>query len=116
MIDEQEFDGPRPIQQEELAAAYRLDALCFPGFVEEIDEQELQASYIPPRRGGLQVICHRGVPICQIGITHGRVSMYGSDLRIACPNQALKNLLETTNLSRVIMVFHSLRDATESFD
>jgi GNAT superfamily N-acetyltransferase len=83
VIDEQEFDGPRPIQREELAAAHRLDALCFPGFVEEIDEQELLASCIPPRRGGLQVICHRGAPICQIGITHGRVSMYGSDLRIA---------------------------------
>jgi GNAT superfamily N-acetyltransferase len=83
VIDEQEFDGPRPIQREELAAAQRLDALCFPGFVEEIAEQELLASCIPSRRGGLQVICHRGMPICQIGITHGRVSMYGSDLRIA---------------------------------
>jgi len=83
VIDEQEFDGPRPIQRDELAAAHRLDALCFPGFVEEIAEQELLASCIPPRRGGLQVICHRGAPICQIGVTHSRVNVYGSDLCIA---------------------------------
>lgn len=79
----QEFDGPRLIRQEELAASRRLDALCFPGFVEEVKEEELLTSYVPPRRGGIQVICHRGVPVSQIGIYHSQLNVYGSHLRIA---------------------------------
>lgn len=78
-----EVEGPRLVRREELMAAHRLDALCFPGFREEVEERDLLASYIPSRRGGFQVFCHRGAPICQIGITHSRVSVYGSDLRIA---------------------------------
>ncbi len=75
-----ELDGPRPIRREELAASGRLAGLCFPdaaGVMEEI------RTYTPPRRGGIQVICHRGVPVSQIGVYHSRVSVYGSPLRIA---------------------------------
>jgi GNAT superfamily N-acetyltransferase len=82
-MEGQPFDGPRLIRPEELGASQRLDALCFPGFVEEVAEEELLASYTPPRRGGIQVICHRGVPVSQIEITHSRVNVYGGHLRIA---------------------------------
>ena len=82
-IDLQELDGPRLVRREELAASRRLAALCFPGFVEEAGEGEQVASYTPPRRGGVQVLCHRGAPVSQIGITHSRVNVCGSHLRVA---------------------------------
>jgi len=82
-IDLQELDGPRLIRREELAASQRLAALCFPDFVDEDGQEEQMASYTPPRRGGVQVLCHRGVPISKIGITHSQVSIYGSYLRVA---------------------------------
>ncbi len=77
------MDGPRLIRREELAASRRLNSLCFRGIVEEVDEEALMASYTPPQRGGIQVLCHRGVPISQIDIVHSRVNVYGSHLRIA---------------------------------
>ncbi len=40
------------------------------------------ASYTAPRRGGVQVLCHQGVPVSKIGIYHSRVSVYGSHLRV----------------------------------
>jgi GNAT superfamily N-acetyltransferase len=83
LIDVQELDGPRLIRREELAASRRLEALCFPGFVEELAEEDLLASYAPPRRGGVHVICHRDVPVSQIGVYHSQVNVYGSPLRIA---------------------------------
>jgi len=76
----EELDGPRLIQREELAASYRLAVLCFPGMAREENQS---ASYTPPRRGGTQVICHRGVPVSQISITHSRVNVCGSYLRVA---------------------------------
>jgi GNAT superfamily N-acetyltransferase len=82
-MDGQSLDGPRLIRPEELVASQRLDALCFPGFVEEVAEEKLLASHTPPRRGGVQVICHRGVPVSQIEITHSRVNVYGGYLRLA---------------------------------
>ena len=51
--------------------------MCFPDFVDEDGQEEQIASYTPPRRGGVQVLCHRGVPISKIGITHSQVSIYG---------------------------------------
>jgi len=78
-----EFDGPHPVRREELAASQRLSLQCFPGFREELTEKDLLASYVPPRRGGVQVLCHRGVPVSQIGIYHSQVNLYGSPLRIA---------------------------------
>ncbi len=78
-----DLDGPRLIRREELAASRRLNSLCFRGVVEKVNEEELLASYAPPRRGGIQVFCHRGVPVSQIDIVHSRVSVYGSPLRVA---------------------------------
>jgi len=78
--DLEEFDGPRPIRREELAASRRLAVLCFPDTAWDEDQSTLYAS---PRRGGLQVICRQGVPVSQIGIYHSRVNIYGSHLRIA---------------------------------
>jgi GNAT superfamily N-acetyltransferase len=59
-----------------------LAALCFPDFVEEIEEEQT-VPCTPPRRGGVQAICHQGVPVSQIGITHSQVNMCGGYLRIA---------------------------------
>jgi len=78
-----EWDGPRLIRRDDLPASHRLRGLCFPGFVEEVGDEDLLASYAPPRRGGVHVICHRGVPVSQIDITHSQVSIYGSRLRVA---------------------------------
>ncbi len=78
------MDGPRLIRREELAASRRLNSLCFRGIVEEETEEEgLTASYTPPRRGGVQVLCHQGVPVSQIDIVHSRVNVYGGHLRLA---------------------------------
>jgi GNAT superfamily N-acetyltransferase len=76
------FDGPRLVRREELVAAQQLRKLCFPGFVEDLGEKQV-ASYVPPRRGGTQVICHRGVPVSRIGIYHSRVNVYGSRVSVA---------------------------------
>jgi predicted N-acetyltransferase YhbS len=81
-IDVQELDGPRLVRREELAAARQLAATCFPGFVDEITAEEIDA-YTPPARGGLQVICHQGQPVAQIGITHSQVDVCGSPLHVA---------------------------------
>ena len=77
-----DFDGPHLVRREELAASHRLKLTCFPGVREEVTEEEV-ASYTPPRRGGVQVLSHRGVPVSQIGIYHSQVNLYGSPLRIA---------------------------------
>jgi predicted N-acetyltransferase YhbS len=77
-----DLDGPRLLRQEELAASRRLDALCFPEFAGEVDEADDSHPTLP-RRGGMQVICHRGEPVSQIGIWHSQVSIYGSPLCVA---------------------------------
>jgi predicted N-acetyltransferase YhbS len=82
-MDSSGWDGPRPVRRDELVASRRLRALCFPGFVEEVGEEDLVASYTSPRRGGAHVICHQGMPVSQIDIHHSRVSIYGSHLRVA---------------------------------
>jgi len=80
LIDLQELDGPRLVRRQELAASERLAALCFPGAA---GVMEGIRTYTPPRRGGIQVLCHQGVPVSQIGVYHSRVSVYGSHLRVA---------------------------------
>jgi hypothetical protein len=39
-----EWDGPRLIRRDDLVASHRLRALCFPGFVEEVGDEDLLAS------------------------------------------------------------------------
>ena len=82
-----DLDGPRLLRQEEVVASRRLDALCFPEFAGEAEQAD--AAYTPPRRGGMQVICHRGEPVSQVGIWHSQVSVYGSPLRAASIDGAL---------------------------
>ncbi len=76
-----EFDGPRPLRREEWPAAQRLERLCFAGVLGETDDGD-ETSYTPPKRGGWQVIAHRGEPVSLIGTFHSRVSVYGSPLRV----------------------------------
>jgi len=80
LIDLRELDGPRLIRREELAASQQLAALCFPGAAGVTEEIR---AYTPPRHGGIQVLCHRGVPVLQIGVYHSQASVYGSHLRVA---------------------------------
>jgi len=77
-----ELDAPHLIRREELVASHRLAKMCFGEFVADVEDEDLIASYRPPRRGGTQVICHRGVPVSQISIYHSRLDVYGSPLRI----------------------------------
>ncbi len=89
-----DLDGPRLLRREELVASRRLDALCFPEFAGEAEQADGlhlgetasacgESAHTPPRRGGMQVICHQGEPVSQIGIWHSQVSVYGSPLRVA---------------------------------
>jgi GNAT superfamily N-acetyltransferase len=77
-----EFDGPRMVRREELAASNRLSKICFGGLDVNAPDEESPASFHPPRRGGLYVITHRGVPVSQIYIFHFQVKMYDGLLRI----------------------------------
>lgn len=51
--------------------------------MEEVNEEELIASYTPPRHGGIQVLCHQDTPVSQIDIVHSRVNVYDGHLRVA---------------------------------
>jgi anti-sigma B factor antagonist len=44
-----------------------------------------------------------------------KTSSNGGDLKIACPNALIKNLLEITNLVKKIEVFDSIEEAVNSF-
>ena len=46
-----EFDGPRLVRGEELAASDRLSHICFGGLDESAPEEEPTYAYRPPRRG-----------------------------------------------------------------
>lgn len=70
------FDGPRMMRREELIAMIRLSHLCFGGPQEIEKEEQILASYVPPRRGGTYVIAHEGKPVSQIGIFHDQIRMY----------------------------------------
>src|SRR6266498_4369368 len=76
-----QFDGPRLVRREELIDSVRLFRICFGG--PEIDnEEEILASYVPPRRGGTYVLIHEGQPVSQIGIFHDRLKLYDADIRV----------------------------------
>jgi GNAT superfamily N-acetyltransferase len=77
-----DFDGPRMVRREELAASDRLSQICFGGLDINAPEEEPPASFYPPRRGGLYVITHQGVPVSEIYIFHFRVKLYDGLLRI----------------------------------
>jgi GNAT superfamily N-acetyltransferase len=77
-----EFNGPRLVRAEELAASDRLSHICFGGIdLGAIDEASPPA-YHPPRRGGLYVITHRGIPVSQIYTFHFKIRLYDGYLRI----------------------------------
>ncbi len=46
-----DFDGPRMVRREELAASDRLSQICFGGLDVNSPEEEPPASFHPPRRG-----------------------------------------------------------------
>jgi GNAT superfamily N-acetyltransferase len=70
------------VRREELAASDRLAQICFGGLDLNAPEEEPPASFTPPRRGGLYVITHQGVPVSQIYIFHFRVKLYDGLLRV----------------------------------
>lgn len=82
MVVASDWDGPRSIRREELESAARLDALCFPAAVNQVGLEVLIASYVSERLDRIQVITHRGVPVCKMNLYRNRVNLYGSLLRI----------------------------------
>jgi hypothetical protein len=77
-----DFDGPRMIRRVELVASDRLSRICFGGLDVNAPEEESPASFTPPRRGGLYVITHQGIPVSQVYIFHFRVKLFDGLLRI----------------------------------
>jgi predicted N-acetyltransferase YhbS len=77
-----DFDGPRMVRREELAASDRLSRICFGGLDLNAPEEEPPSSFQPPRRGGLYVITRQGIPVSQIYIFHFQVKLYDGLLRI----------------------------------
>jgi GNAT superfamily N-acetyltransferase len=78
-----EYEGPRLIRGDELIASERLSRICFG----DLDENDLEARETPvryrqPRRGGLYVITHQGVPVSQIHTFHYQVKLYDGFLRV----------------------------------
>lgn len=70
-----QFDGPRLLRRDEMAAADQLDRLCF-GFLEPAHEhEEEQHDYIQPKRGGIYVMAEAGRLVSKIGVYHARVRM-----------------------------------------
>jgi GNAT superfamily N-acetyltransferase len=75
-----QFDGARLVRRDELIDSIRLFRICFGG--PEIDnEEEILASYVPPRRGGTYVLIHQGKPVSQLGIFHDQIKMYDGTIR-----------------------------------
>src|SRR5688572_8670328 len=76
----EQLDGPRLIRREELLDSIRLFRISFGG-PEIEDEEEILASYVPPRRGGTYALLHEGKPVSQIGIFHDQIKMYDGMIR-----------------------------------
>ncbi len=76
-----QFEGPRLMRREEVVASERLSRICFGG--PEIDnEEEILATYVPPRRGGFYVLAHQGELVSQIGIFHDQLRMYDGTIQV----------------------------------
>jgi len=77
-----DFDGPRMVRREELGASDRLAHICFGGLDENAPAEDPPAAFHPPRRGGLFVITHQGVPVSQIYIFHFQVKLSDGLIRV----------------------------------
>ena len=77
----EQFDRPRLLRREELIDSIRLAHLCFGGPQETENEEEILASYVPPRRGGMYILSHEGKPVSQIAIFHDQIKMYDGTIR-----------------------------------
>lgn len=77
-----DFDGPRMVRREELAASERLAGICFARLDENAPLEEPPAEFHPPRRGGLFVITHQGIPVSQIYIFHYQVKLSDGLIRV----------------------------------
>ena len=80
MVGHDDLDGPRTLRADELEAAHRLAVTCF-GHSTLSDLPS--GPYRPTSRQSLEVISYRGAPVSQIGMYFGRVSVFGSLVRIA---------------------------------
>jgi GNAT superfamily N-acetyltransferase len=76
-----QFDGPRLLRREELFAWRVLLQICFGG--PEIIEEEVPASYIPPRRGGIYILAHQGKLVSQLEVFHDQIRIYDGTIRVA---------------------------------
>lgn len=78
-----DYEGPRLIRSEELPASRRLSSICFGGGDEgNFETEETPIRYKKPRREGLYVITHRGIPVSQIHTFHFQIRLYDGILRV----------------------------------
>jgi len=77
-----QFDGPRLIRREELIASTRLSRICFGGPERINNEEEVLATYVPPRRGGTYGLIRAGEPVSQISIFHDQLKVYDGTIRV----------------------------------
>jgi GNAT superfamily N-acetyltransferase len=75
-----QFEGPRTLQPQELAAAYELSDLCF-GHSTLIDLPP--GPYRPTRTQTVEVMSLGGRPVCQMGLKYSRLSVCGNSVRLA---------------------------------
>jgi GNAT superfamily N-acetyltransferase len=76
-----QFDGPRLLRREELLAWRVLLQICFGG--PEVMEEEVPASYIPPRRGGIYVLAHQGKLVSQLEVFHDQIRIHDATIPVA---------------------------------
>jgi GNAT superfamily N-acetyltransferase len=76
-----EFDGPRLLRRDELFAWRVMLQICFGG--PEPIEEEVPASYIPPKRGGIYVMAHQGKLVSLLEVFHDQIRIDDGSIRAA---------------------------------
>lgn len=76
----QEFEGPRLVRREETVDSVKLLNLCFGGPA-IVNEEEILAGFVVPRRGGTYALFHGGKPVSQIGVFHDRLKMFDGTIQ-----------------------------------
>jgi GNAT superfamily N-acetyltransferase len=76
-----QFDAPRPLKREELAALNKLASICFE--IPEVSSEEAPDSYNPPKKGGSYILAHQGQLVSHLAFSHDQIKMYDGTIRAA---------------------------------
>ena len=76
----QDLEGPRLVRREELVESEKLFNLSFSGPT-TVNEDEILAGYVTPRRGGIYAFLHAGRPVSQIVLFHDQIRMLDGTIR-----------------------------------